>query len=235
MAQLLMGPKIGAQATIMQYDKNKEYIDSVTTSFVPGFSIGSLVNIYINKPFSLQFEANYSLKGRSIQGVFDPYLNHKERNHYIEVPALLRYSVGKKRKNYYLNAGPNLSYWLGGGGILTNSSLKDAGIREYPYTLSFKEGNDDVGKIFIKDPNRFQIGLDFGAGMLLPATRGRNIMVELRYSLGHSYMGKANSVNNRVADYADNLELSGKVLNFSVAYVFEHHIHGWKKGKSVSK
>lgn len=234
-AQLLIGPKIGGQATLMQYDKYKDYNDSVTTSVVPGFSLGAVVNIWINKPFSLQFEANYSLKGRSIQGVFDPYLKHQERNHYIELPALLRFSKGNKFRMFYLNAGPNLSYWLGGGGNLITSSLHHGGVKEYVYKISFKESHDEAGSIYIQEPNRLQIGLDFGAGMLLHSSHGRKLMIELRYSQGHSYMGKANSVKNKISDYADNLELSGRVLNLSVAYVFEHAIHGWKKGKSVSK
>jgi hypothetical protein len=234
-AQLLIGPKIGGQATLMRYDKYKDYSDSVTTSVIPGFSVGSVVNVMINKPFSLQFEVNYSLKGRSIKGNFDHHLIHKERNHYIEVPALLRFSSGNKFRKYYINVGPNLSYWLGGSGNIVTSSLQQSGESNYPYSISFKENNDEVGKVYIQEPNRLQIGLDFGAGMQFPIKNGKKIMVELRYSEGHSYMGKANSVRNKISDYSDNLEASGRVLNLSCAYVFEHHFHGWKKGKSISK
>jgi len=234
-AQLLIGPKIGAQATVMQYDRFKDYSDSVTTSIVPGFSIGSVVNVAINKPFSLQFEVNYSLKGRAIKGNFDPYVKHKERNHYIEVPALLRFSAGNKYKKYYINVGPNLSYWLGGSGNITTSALHGSGAQEHPYHISFKGNKNEIGRVYIQEPNRLQIGLDFGAGMQFPANKGRKVMVELRYSEGHSYMGRAYSVMNNIENYSDNLELSGRVLNISCAYVFEHHIHGWKKGKSTSK
>lgn len=234
-AQLLIGPKIGGQATLMHYDKYKDYSDSVTTSVIPGFSIGSVLNVMINRPFSLQFELNYSLKGRSIKGNFDHNLRHKEINHYIEIPALLRFSSGNKYKKYFINVGPNLSYWLGGGGNIITSSLIQEGAKEYPYSISFKESNDGIGKIYIQEPNRLQIGLDFGAGMQFPVKNGKKIIIEARYSEGHSFMGKANSVKNNIVDYEDNLELSGRVLNISCAYVFEHHIHGWKKGKSISK
>ncbi|MDQ3536500.1 MAG: hypothetical protein M3421_12835, partial [Bacteroidota bacterium] len=125
--------------------------------------------------------------------------------------------------------------WLGGNGRLLTSSLKDEGVKDYAYTLQFKEGNQEYGKVYIQEANRLQVGLDFGAGISFPVQHGRKMLIEARYSEGHSYLGKANSANYNMQDYSDNLELSHKVLNLSVAYVFEHHIHGWKRGKSVSK
>ena len=235
MAQIMIGPKAGLQMATTSFNSNLDYSDSVNASFKPGFNVGTVLNLEVTKIFSLQFELNYSLQGRIVKGAFDENLKHKANDHYLNLPAMLRYSWKGNKVKYFVNAGPSLSYWLGGSGKISSSSLADQEIDAVKYRISFSEPKDETGRIFIQEANRLQIGVDFGAGVQIPVKRGQNLMLEARYSLGHSYLGKSNSVINYISDYSDNLETSNSVINVSAAYVFNRNINGWKRGKSVSR
>ncbi|CAN5452858.1 hypothetical protein BH23BAC1_BH23BAC1_17420 [soil metagenome] len=234
LAQLLIGPKAGIQLATTSFSNRLDYSDSVNSLFKPGFNLGSVLNLEVNKSFSLQFELNYSLQGRLIKGVYDQYLKHKAHDHYLNLPGLLRYHWSKKRIKYFLNAGPSLSYWLGGSGKISSSSIASNDQEFIKYSISFKEPQNESGKVFIQEANRLQIGVDFGAGVQLPVKRGQKLMLEARYNLGHSYLGKKFSVQNNIPDYSDNLETSHSIINVSAAYVFSRQLNGWKRGKSIS-
>lgn len=234
-AQIKVGPKAGIQMATTSFNSNLDYSDSVNSVFKPGFNLGTVLNLEVTKIFSLQFEFNYSLQGRNIKGQFDENLRHKEKDHYLNLPAMLRYSWKGKKVKYFVNAGPSLSYWLGGSGKISSSSLAANDINSVKYRISFGEPKDETGRIFVQEANRLQIGIDFGTGVQFPVKRGQSLMLEARYTLGHSYLGKSNSVQNNVADYSDNLETSNNVINISAAYVFNRQINGWKRGKSVSR
>lgn len=234
-AQIMVGPKVGFQMATTSFESNLDYSDSVNSAFKPGFNLGTVLNLEVTKIFSLQFEFNYSLQGRVVKGVFDENLRHKSNHHYLNLPAMLRYSWKGKKAKYFVNAGPSLSYWLGGSGKISSSSLTADDINSMKYRISFGESRDEGGRIFIQEANRLQIGIDFGTGVQLPVKRGQSIMLEARYSLGHSYLGKSNSVQNYIGDYSDNLETSNSVINLSAAYVFNRQLKGWKRGKSASR
>lgn len=233
-AQLLIGPKIGVQVVSAQFQKINDYSDSVRSYLKPGFNIGSVLNLKVNKQFSLQFELNYTLRGKHLETTFEEEIKNKASYHFIESPALLRYSLKKQKLRYFINAGPVLSYWLGGSGKIKAQSPFETEDDVLKYSVSFKDRGDGTEKIFFNDVNRFQIGVDFGFGVQLPVKKGQKMMIEARYNVGHTNYGKKNSVRNAIPEYNDNLESANSSFNISAAYVFEYAIHGWKKGKSAT-
>jgi hypothetical protein len=83
-----------------------------------------------------------------------------------------------------------------------------------------------------------QVGVNIGAGILLEPANGRKVMVDLRFELGHTWLGKPESADYVFpATFYNNLKARNMGLRFSVMYLLESNLDKKvrNKGKSVVK
>lgn len=239
-AQLLIGLKGGLQVSKVIFH-DKENLDSYKSKEILGFNGGFAVTLKVKDNFYLYSELAYAQKGKKIKGKIDQLLKHKAVYNHIELPLLFRLTFNAKYKKskdftWYVNTGPNLSYWLNGRGKLQSSELlleNDVDQIDYSLTFNKKETNDNT--VDIQQANRLQLGLIFGGGLVFQPDPNKIVVVDARLELGHTFAGGENSVEFPyfLFDYKDDLRAVNAGLRFSVAYLFDVKIKQGHKGKST--
>lgn len=214
--QLLFGPKVGLQAGQMQFER-QAFQDQLDANLKLGFNLGVGITFPVIQPFSLHSELLFSSKGKAINIPLESIKN-VSRYYYLEMPIMMRFEILPKQ-GIYLGLGPNLSYWLGGSGelsaLVTDNSIS-------PYNLHFgSDGSPD--DLIITDANRLQLGLQFGIGTLIKAQDDRKFMLELRYEMGHTFLGTDSGASIENLEFFDNLESKHRVISFSMGYFWAFH------------
>ncbi len=210
-----------------------------------GFHAGLVLAFKVKDRYFLTTEYIYSQKGKNVTGKIDPNLNDKVVYQHVEIPVLFsmhfkgRVSNSREFK-WYINAGPNTSYWLGGKGVIQSGDLIENRIPELKYKIAFgtrpDHNNPDI--LYIKDANRLQFGMNVGAGVLLEPGGNQKVMIDFRYEIGHTQLGNAGSSQFLVpSDYQDNLKGRNKGIRLSLVYLFEFSSDKKElnKGKSTIK
>ena len=202
--------------------------------YAPGFNAGGVLNLKASDNFALHTELLYSSVSKNILGT-NGYEINRERYNYLSTPILLRGSMPLGALEVYLNAGPSVSYWLGGKGFLRHTELIELEIYEADYRIAFGEQTFDElieGTVHVTRPNRIQLGLEGGAGVIIP-TGGTYIMVDLRYHWGHTNMAKPDTEYVDLVFYNDNLSFANHSFSLSFAYLYELDlVKLTRKGKS---
>lgn len=230
---VLIGPKAGIQATRAFFD-DEEYYNEYRSLPALNYHAGVVGNIKVTDLFSLHTELLLNQTGKKLKGK-DDYSLARERYRNLTAPVLLRASFPIGYNQVYINAGPNLSYWLGGRGSIRIPELLEGDIEELDYSIRFGDRIDVAGAFYVSDPNRLQLGIDIGAGALLPMGRDF-LMVDLRYTWGHTNMAKTESSYMNFLFFNDDLAYANHGLSLSVAYLFEFDFFTMMtKGKSKSK
>lgn len=229
-AQIRVGPKLGFQVGRAMF-ADEEYRQEFTSGFMPGPQAGVVMNYRVNSFYSLHTELYYSQKGkRSIAKAEDlAGIKNRAVYDYLDLPVLLRLSKHKNYKKYkleyYLNVGPAINYWLGGRGTLVNPELYEYyDSYEAHYKIQFDKPVERYGEnLYVTDPNRLQMSLDFGGGLIFDLGTGQAIMVDLRnsFGIGKTYMGRRNSGDYGLHSYNDNFEAVNHVMGLSVAYLLD--------------
>lgn len=231
---VLLGPTAGIQASRAYFDE-PAYHDTYQSLIAPAYHVGIISNFKVSDLFSLHTEVLYNQSAKKIKGK-EFYLLNTERYQFITVPLLLRSSFRMGHSQYYVNVGPDLSYWLGGSGKIRTDELYDHRLEELSYKIKLEEGISTLDVYYIEKPNRFLLGLDIGAGAMLPI-RDKYLMLDLRYTWGHTNL--RNDATNYLLEflnYESNLVHTHHLLSFSVAYLFEFDFLTMRtKGKSTSK
>ena len=231
---LLIGPKVGVQAvrpSFKQYTKNSPYQGKGEYALAP--QIGLVNNIKVSEMFSLHTEVLYEQRVRKIR---DNDLLTVERYHYVSAPAMLRVSHRIGGASYYVNVGPRVGYWLGGSGFEESAEIGDEIVerRDYKLVLSgTKDQNNETNEKYVLEPNRWQLGLDAGIGAMLPMGNS-HLMIDLRYTWGHTYLSRSNQGNSLTGTNSSTLEHSHNMIGVSVAYLFELDFLEMRRGKSRS-
>jgi hypothetical protein len=212
---------------------------------VVGFHGGGVISFKVKDRYFLTTELIYSQKGKVATGKVDPDLNDKVTYHHIDLPVLFAYHfkghIAKTREfKWYVNAGPNISYWIAGQGVVESGDLGENGISQLKYKIKFgtRPDNNDPDILYIKDAQRFQFGMNVGAGIVLEPGGNRKVMVDLRYEIGHTRIGTPESSQFLIpADYQDNLKGRNKGLRLSIVYLLEFSTKSSdiNKGKSATK
>ena len=249
--QIYIGPKIGGQLSYTIFD-DSDFNEVIDQSPLIGFNAGLVFAFEIKKRFYLQTEFLYSRKGKKYESEFDGLFEYVSFNHHIDVPILFKTdfktSFGKgKVLRWYGNIGPNISYWMGGGGRLFNSEIEEFGF-ESPIDLKLKfdipddfDAAPNENVMVLNDANRFQLGLNIGGGTIYETPGGRWIMIDFRFEIGHTFIGSESG--NRVfvenvgelIEFDDNLKSRNAGLRVSFAYLFNSKLDERLKGKSSSK
>ena len=122
-----------------------------------GFQGGLFLALNFGRVVTVQWEVLYTMKGATYQTLDDSYTD-KLYADYIEIPLLLKFRIPTPGIQPFVFAGPSVGFKL-------NEKLTSNG-EEVPLAEKLLKDND--------------YGAIFGAGLNL----GRNIMFDVRYSLG---------------------------------------------------
>ena len=203
----------------------------------PGFNVAGLINFALKNSYSFQGEFGYSQTGRKMSFSSDTWTNTSTYK-FLDFSMLLRRSfhlnVGENiPASWYFNIGPNVKYWMSGKGNIVSLAQSQS------YTIVF-DGTSmgEYDKLYYNNANRWLFGLDLGVGVNLGTLRGQQVMGELRFMYGHTYLGNKDSANNQsinLLGYNDTLLSNLKVLSFSLAYTLDFYTGQSKMGKSTEK
>ena len=231
--QMIVGPKVGGGLSRAVFEE-WQYKDSYQSHFTYAYQGGIVVNYKVNNVFSLHTEYLYAQAGKRVKGK-ETQEKHTERFNYLSVPLLLRTSFRRGYTDYYFNIGPNLQYWLGGhGNIMLNELIEPGYPQGVKYDIFFGEGQTSFEEVYSTRPNRLQLGLDMGCGAMLPIKK-QFLMLDLRYTWGHTHLGKEGGRYLNFLFYEDNLQHANHLITLSVAYLFEFDFLEMKRGKSDEK
>jgi len=247
-AQVLIGPVVGAQYNFSTYD-DKTYKDLYSVRYGFSYHAGLSVALRVQKTFFLQTAVLYNERQKVMEGKLDPLFYLKVKNQFIDVPVLFTKEVkakigADKYYKWYLGIGPNISYWLAGKGELMNSELNEYEISPPDYKIEYRVafGKDPAiespEEMIVQKPNRFQLGLNFSAGVIFEPENLNKIMVTVRYQLGHSFMSQeSKGVFGYPGQlyYEDDLRMRNHSLNLSLFYFIDLKTSERKKGASTIK
>ena len=137
-AQTFFGFKVGANATKISYvsDVYKKFYD---TNFKPGFTGGLVLLLETKDKYGLYSELLYSVKGKSVTSHANDYETNRANYHYIDIPVLFRVKFKEKRFGWFVQAGPEINYWLGGNGEFQVYQPDRNTVSTHPYTINFGE------------------------------------------------------------------------------------------------
>ncbi len=214
-----------------QADKSKSNV-----LLKPGFSVSGLIDFPLKKKYSFQAEAGVSQQGRIISFNSDQQTNNSTY-YFADLSMNLRRTFRLKIKkdiasNWFVNVGPNINYWMAGNGTIETSN----GIPQ-DYTIVFDETGGAYDKMYVNDQNRWLFGLNLGFGFNAITKRNQKIITEIRLTWGQTYFGTSKSAywNNITFQGQESLKYNLKVLNVSVAYIFDKDLRKAKMGKSTIK
>lgn len=201
-----------------------------------GWMVAGVAAYRFNHRFGVKAELGYSRKVSKLQ---DDSLGYENKlNLHLADFSLIAYyrypiTMGKLKSELYFGAGPNISYWMGSDGSLTTSS----GTTNYPVVMS-GEPAATMETMYMTSTNRWQLGLDIGAGIMLPITRAQRLLLELRANIGFTSLGEPESmVNFQGQNYSDTGLLTQKLhsLTLSASYVFSYNLLESKLGRSTKE
>jgi hypothetical protein len=240
-AQVLVGPVIGPQLSWVSFDDgdNNQFY-RVKPSL--GYQIGGAISFRVRSRFFLQASILYSRKGKEIEGKLDKQLSNKVMYSSIDMPivytAEFKGKIGRNKAfKWFIGAGPNISYWLGGSGTIQSSDAIDNRIGPLDYDIVFGKKFSEVAinEMNVENPNRIQLGLNLVTGTVFEPVGLNKIMLTARFEIGHSFFSD-NSVGSfpAIVDYVDVLRARNFSLIFSAAYFIDLKTDQRKRGKSVN-
>jgi Outer membrane protein beta-barrel domain len=229
---------LGAKAGVLIAYPNFAESDLPTPAglFKPGFSVAGLLIFPLKKKYSLQFEGGFSQQGYKTSFGSVLKVSNDATCYFTDMAMGLRRTFRLKVKenvasNWFVNIGPNINYWLSG-----NGSFKIDG-NPVDYTIVFDQSGAAYDKIYINNENRWLFGINLGLGFSATTLRNQKIITELRLTWGQTYLGDSKSafLNNVYFQGQESMKFNLKVLNISVAYIFDKDLKLSKMGKSTIK
>lgn len=247
-AQFWFGPKIGTQIIIPQYQADA-HADSFKVSNKVNWHAGIAMDYSTEGHFEVHTEIVYArLNNRTkAKSLFpDQGLDSKTVNHFLTAPLMARVVfMQNSRFKVFVEAGPRLSWWLGGkGSIVSDETEENASVlgEAVDFDILFlKEDMEDVNpsdynnKLIVTKPNRLQYALDFGVGWLFDISPTQRAIVDAKFSWAHSNMAFNEGVAfSNIQEYHEDMEYRSHMLMISVAYMFGYNPALNVKGKSTS-
>lgn len=255
-AQFFIGPTAGGQASLMAiYDKTDPTASDYYSSPGLGFHAGAMASMQVKKRYYLTGSIEYSQKQKVIHLKGDGLYKDVTNLHYIDVPIYFSLEFTQARGNFtgkggklvvydwFLGAGPVVSYWLGGRGRLSSSYIKeDYDKDKQPYTLVFDrppgdlDAEADIDHINVPDPNRVQFSINITGGMAFQPIGFQKIIVSAGIEFAQSFLSKEENAFIP-GSFVEKSITRGKNNNLrvSVGYVIDTRVSERSKGKSMSK
>ncbi|MEX2233153.1 MAG: outer membrane beta-barrel protein [Cyclobacteriaceae bacterium] len=236
------GVKGGAQLSWARSD-DPQFRKQVKIRPMPGYNAGFVLSFKVKDRYFLHTEYLFSTKGKVVRGRIDKVLEDRITYNYIEVPILYNIHFkgslgGTRRFKWHAGAGPLFSYWLGGKGWIHADEFEENEFPPFDYKIRFGERGEDIKDydiIYIKDAKRLQLGFTLGGAILLEPSNSGKVMVDLRFELGHTWLGTPTSADYVLpVTYDDNLKARNMGLRFSVMYLFERNMDKKVRNKGKS-
>ena len=205
-AQISVGAKIGANFADTRVDGLLGNLAPEQTTFT-GFTAGVMAEIPMINALSFRPELNYIQKGFTVSQSFDVDLigidmevgaKARTRINYIEMPLLLKYSIGSDAAKVYAIAGPSIAYAANAELTPVATFIVDFNLPSIPINLD--------NNIY----NRWEISGVLGAGGEVKAGNGK-VFADARYNLGFT-----NMLNNPVVD----LRIKNQGFSVSAGYAY---------------
>ena len=189
-AQTYFGFKAGVNATQASFE-NENYKKFYDTKIKPGFTAGAIFLIENKDIYGLYAEFLYSVKGKSVVSHANDYETNVATYQYLDFPVMFRVKFKQPKFNWFLQLGPEFSYWLGGKGVFEVYDPNRDVIINYEYKINFGEPQNTSDYMNVEEANRMQLGLAFGGGFIWELENANYISLDLRFSLGHTFMRDA--------------------------------------------
>ncbi len=202
-----------------------------------GYGGGGLISFPLKDNYYFVVEGGLSQRGRKILSNDDTWTNISTY-YFADASMLLRKAFPFQLKQnipskWFVNVGPHISYWMGGKGKIGTTKLQEYTIVFEPMPVQPPGTGADFDKMYYSDINRWLFGVDIGVGFVAPLKRKQKIMMEMRFTSGHTFYGNTNSAQWRTLGFSDNLRSNEKFLTISAAYIFEFNLKEGKMGKST--
>jgi hypothetical protein len=220
LAQTFFGLKAGANVSKAYFD-NEVYTKFYNTKIKPGYTVGAVFLIENKEKYGLYTEFLYSVKGKKVESDANDYESNTANYQYLDFPVLFRMKFKERKFDWFLQVGPELSYWLGGKGSMDVYQPDRDITVTYDYTINFGEPIYSSEYMNVEDPNRWQIGLAFGGGFIVDMKNANYLSLDMRLTFGHTYIGGFESGSIPNISLIDNFEYTNRVLSVSAVYYFD--------------
>jgi hypothetical protein len=219
--QAFFGFKAGGNVTKVSFN-DEVYKNSYDTQFRFGYT-GGVVFLYENKEkYGLYTELLYSQKSKVVESNnYNYYTSNMANYQYLDLPILFRIKFKQPKFDWFLQLGPELSYWLGGEGEFEVYDENRDEITKYPYTINFGETQNTSDYLNVEEVNRLQLSFTFGGGMIWNLENANYLAFDARFSLGNTYIGGYEAASVPNIGLVDNLEYTNNVLTLSAVYYFD--------------
>lgn len=247
-AQFWVGPKIGGQLIFPGY-QSESHKDTFNISTSVNWHAGLAFDYSTESSFEVHTELLYMRVNNktTAKPIYpDQTLESKTVNHFLTAPLMARVVFMKNsRFKVFVEAGPRLSWWLGGSGsVISDETEENASVPGTPvdFNVTFinqelEEINvgDYTDKLIVTKPNRLQYALDLGVGWLFDITPTQRAIVDAKVSWAHSNMAfNDGSAFSNITTYDEDLEYRSHMFVVSVSYMFGYNPALTTKGKSTS-
>ncbi|WP_170147864.1 porin family protein [Marinoscillum furvescens] len=240
-AQYWFGPKGGANYNIFKY-QDDDYLDSFRVDPTYSFEVGAVMIYQATERFSVQGELFYERARKELNGDRNSTVNVRSStaNSFISAPVLFRISFGREPVHYYLSGGPKVRYWLGGSGHVNLDDFDEFGLEQPRWSkLVFDQSKSKMSdNIYaVPDANRLQFALVLGGGAYLDLRFGGRLLMDLKYTFGHSNMGFDDNPDFEFGGtgYKELFSYRNHTISATLAYLFEYDVKLQSKGMSTIK
>lgn len=208
--------------------------------------MGGFIIFPLKHRTSFQVEGGFSKSGRS--WTYKPNSSKWTSTYnFIDLSMSLKRSFTLRifrnvPSEWYIGAGPNINYWLGGKGKWVPHLGPDTppGIISN-FKVVFDNPNPPLGShltnIYVNRENRWLYGINLSIGTSWTTLKNQRFFTELRLMWGQTYLGKKDSelLGSPEAAPQMSLKCNLKTLSFSIGYIFDRDIQRGKMGKSTKK
>jgi hypothetical protein len=231
--EFTLGIKAGAHVSQSLFG-DRDDGDFFDMNPVIGYQLSGIIGFPLKKNYSCIIEGGFSRHGRDV--IFNEGSSKNVATYYYTDAALLlrrgfAVNLGKNvPSQIFVNVGPHINYWLSGTGRVGSTENEGS-----PYTVVFEQEPDlsQFDKMYLNNINRWLFGIDIGVGLQAPITQTQKLLVELRFTSGHTFYGDRNSATYSWVEFQDNLRANEKVLSLTAAYTFGFNIQKMRTGKST--
>lgn len=238
-AQFWFGPRIGANRTSFIYQSSTYLEDSFKVAPSYNYEIGAVMIYQASDMFSVHSELFYEGVKKELENrpEYNVEVSSSTKNHFLSIPIMFRAAFGREPVHFFVNGGTKIRYWLAGDGhIVTEGSDLFSGDYTYDRIDFGEETGDPENNVFaVPDANRLQFALIAGAGAYLDLAIGGRLLVDFRYTFGHSNMGFDNNPDFFFTDYTERFSYRNNTMTLSVCYLFEYDVKLQSKGMSTIK
>jgi len=226
------GFKMGPSITWAMFG-DKEAKDDFSSSPKLGYLIDGVIEFPLKNKYSFITEGGFKQAGRKIKFNDGTWQNNATYR-FVDLSMALRKSFNVRiKKNVstrcFVNAGPNINYWLSGNGNVKTTALGNK------YDVIFNQTPDaNFHHNYMNDVNRWLFAMDLGIGTDANITKTQRLLIELRFGYGHTYIGKKTGTSKLdILGFEDNIKANFKTLTLTGCYVFDFDLRKSKFGKST--